>query len=551
MENGAAANLMFYIADRNVTGVPIYTTLQDAFDASVAANNDEVRLYGNTAEAVTVDKTLKYNSQGNSVRGSFTLDSTSNVQLLDDLLADTLFIRATTFSNKAQLDLNSYDATITKAAYLDLRLPAGAAISEWYPVNLPFDARIADIRNAADTTALIINRQDFAIARFDGQRRANYGIGNQPANPDNDWQYFTGARMENGTGYMVTAAAFRTLRFKADNLNLFSTTTAPMTYFVGPAGSPNLGLNYIPQPLPINSTIGGDIPTGAIIQVSENLSSDRIGAASYVAKTVNSSLVVAPYTNYFYQTTANGIVSYTRSAAAATVRSGKAGTFAPENRDVISSDVPAYYEIRFYADDPARYDALFVAASEYASKDNYEIGRDVIKMGTTGSAAQIWCKEFDTDLCAREVRLENGMADIPVLIHTPVTGKDYTLKLNNVVSYSEQLWLCKNGKPVQNLTGYPEYTIEGTGDTTGEFSLRLLTGMTANEEIATGDVFVYTENKTIVIAGLQPDDEYLVFDMTGRLFESGKANSNRTRINAGSGVYVIRMNGKKYKAIVK
>ncbi|MDR2915631.1 MAG: DUF6383 domain-containing protein, partial [Tannerella sp.] len=67
----------------------------------------------------------------------------------------------------------------------------------------------------------------------------------------------------------------------------------------------------------------------------------------------------------------------------------------------------------------------------------------------------------------------------------------------------------------------------------------------------TGEIFVYTENKTIVIAGLQPEDEYLVFDMAGRLFENGKASSNRTRIHAGSGAYVIQINGKNYKAIVK
>lgn len=546
---GTTADLMFYIADRNVAGVPIYTTLQDAFDASVPANNDEVRLYGDTEEAVTVDKTLRYNSQGFNVVGSFTLDSTSNVQLLDDLLADTLYIRATTFSKKAQLDLNTFDATILKAAYLDLRLPENAVISDWYPVNLPFDASLADIRNVADTTALMLHLQDYAVAAYDGQRRANFGIGNQPSNPDNDWQYFTGSQMTNGTGYMVTTKGIQALRFKAANLNLFSATTAPMTYFIGSAGAAHQGFNYIAQPMSINSTITGGIPVGGIVQTSESLSSDRIGAASYVAKTVSSALVVAPYTNYFYQTNTSGTVSYTKSTAAATVRSGKPSVYS----DVVSSDVPEYYEIRLFDNDPERYDALFVAASEYASDADYEIGRDVVKMGTTGGGGvmQLWSKDFDLALCANEVKLENGSADIPLFIHTPIAGKEYTLSLHNVVSYSQQLWLCKADKLVQNLTLYPEYIIEGTGDTTEEYSLKLLSGTTSNEPVSTGEIYVYTENKTIILVGLQPGDDYLIYDTAGRLHKAGKADSNRTRINAGSGTYVVKTNDKIFKAIVK
>ncbi|MDR0573884.1 MAG: hypothetical protein LBG96_07645 [Tannerella sp.] len=550
-ESGATANLMFYLADRNVTGVPIYTTLQGAIDAAISANDDEVRLYGNTDETIFVDKTFKYNSKGHSILNSFTLDSTANVQLLDDFIADTLFIRATTFSNKAQIDLDGYDANIAKAAYFYLMLPQGAAIGEWYPVNLPFNADIADIRNADDTAALILYMQDYAIAEYHGQKRATFGIGNQPSNPDNDWQYFTDNTLHNGTGYMVTTAgATRTFRFKAADLNLFATTTTPITFFAGPAESAHHGINYIPQTRPANSIISWDVPTGAIIQVSESLSSDRIGAASYVAKSVTPSLIVAPYTNYFYQTTANSTINYTRYSAPATVKSGKIPA-AEYPAEATSSGAPAYYELRFYAEDPERHDALFVAASEYASKDRYEIGRDVVKMGTTGHAAQIWSKDFDIALCANEARLEDGMADIPMMIHTPVKGMDYRLKLHNVVNYREQLWLCRNGKLVQNLSEYPEYTIKGTGDTTGEFSLRLLTNTTANDKVATGEVFVYTENKTIVIAGLQPEDKYLVFDMAGRLFHSGKATGDRTRIHAGSGIYVIQLSNKKYKAIVK
>ena len=543
--NGSNADIMFYIADRNLSPTPpIYTTLQDAFDASVSANNDEVRLYGNTAENVIIDKNLRYNSKGNTVLGTFILDSTSIVQLLDNLRADTLFIRATTFAKKSQLDRNGFNALITKAAYLDLQLPESPVVGDWYPINLPFKANVSDIRSIDDTTYTLGLLTDYAIAEFSGQRRASYGIGNLPSNPDNDWQYFTGAEMVQGTGYMVTTKGIQTLRFKAADLNLFTVTTAPMSYYTGLANNTHHGINYIAQPMGTNSTISSGITSG-IIQVSASLSSDRIGAGSYSPININTSPVIAPYTNYFYQTGVTGTVGYTKSNLTASVRSGKASEAA-----TAASETPSYYELRLFDDNSEHYDALFVAASEYASKDNYEIGRDVIKMGTIGNALQLWSSGFDVALCANEAVMENGVADIPLHINTPLK-KDYKLSLRNVVSYNEQLWLCRNGNPVQNLSNYPDYSIKGVGGVIEEYSLRFTTGTTSNKTVNNSDIYVYTDNKNIIIAGIQPNDEYVIYDASGRLFVKEKANSDREKIHAVTGAYVVQVNGISYKAVVK
>jgi len=113
------------------------------------------------------------------------------------------------------------------------------------------------------------------------------------------------------------------------------------------------------------------------------------------------------------------------------------------------------------------------------------------------------------------------------------------------------LWLCRDGKLVQNLSQYPEYTIEGIGATTDEYSLRLMTGTTGNSAVEEGGIYVYTENKAIIISGMHPEDEYVIFDASGRLFAKGVANSNSERIYAITGFYVIQVNGKTYKAVVK
>jgi hypothetical protein len=512
VDRGATADLIFYLADRNVAGIPIYTSLQDAFDAASPVDNDEVRLYGATPEAVTVSKRLRYRSNGFAVTGPFTIDSVADLQLLDDLLADTLIIRASVFSKKALLDPNSHSVAIAKAACLDLRLPPGAAMGDWYPFNLPFDARVADIRDASDTLRQAVHLYDYGIAAYGSQRRATFGIGNQPSNPDNDWQFHTAPVLTGGTGYMATARGIGTLRFKASDLNLFTTVTAPASYTTGAAGAPHSGINYLSQPLPMNATVEGGIPYGHIIQVSESLSSDRLGATSYVAKAVDASLVIAPYTNYFYQTDMNTAVTYTPTPNSPTVRSNspfEGGRGMSGSGLSTSNSQLNYYELRLH-DETGNYDALFVAAGELASKDRFETGRDVMKMGTVGKATQLWSVDFDLPLCANEACMENGMARIPLFIHTPETGKEYRLQLQNRINDTEQLWLYRNGKPIQNLTGNPVYTISGTGNTTGEYSLLIQSRITSSNPVTPGSITIHTENRTVLLNGLQPGDEYRI-----------------------------------------
>jgi hypothetical protein len=212
---------------------------------------------------------------------------------------------------------------------------------------------------------------------------------------------------------------------------------------------------------------------------------------------------------------------------------------------------PAYYELRLFNDDTSgSYDALFVATSDYASNDQYVIGRDVIKMGINSQAAQIWCFDYDVALCAYEARSENGAATIPLFIHTPVAGKKYHLQLQNKVKESEQLWLCHSGKPIHNLTEIPEFTIEGTGGTTDEYSLRTFSDATSNNPVETGDIHVYSQNNTIIITGLQVNDNYLIYDLSGRLFANGKATGSPTKVTAVKGAYVVYINGNSYKVIV-
>jgi len=90
------------------------------------------------------------------------------------------------------------------------------------------------------------------------------------------------------------------------------------------------------------------------------------------------------------------------------------------------------------------------------------------------------------------------------------------------------LWLYRTGKPIQNLTRIPEFTIEGTGHPTDEYSLRILKGTTSNQPVKTSEIYVYSQNNAIIIKGLQANDAYLVYDLSGHLHATGKATGDLT-----------------------
>jgi len=121
----------------------------------------------------------------------------------------------------------------------------------------------------------------------------------------------------------------------------------------------------------------------------------------------------------------------------------------------------------------------------------------------------------------------------------------------HTVNESEELWLYRAGKPIQNLTRIPKFTIEGTDSTTNEYSLRFQRGTTSNQPVKTGEINVYFQNNAIIIKGLQANDTYLVYDLSGRLHATGKSTGDLTRIQTVKGVYVVLINGESYKVIVQ
>jgi len=92
--------------------------------------------------------------------------------------------------------------------------------------------------------------------------------------------------------------------------------------------------------------------------------------------------------------------------------------------------------------------------------------------------------------------------------------------------------------------------MEGTGHTTDEYSLQIRSNITFNDPVEKSEVHVYAESNAIVINGLQPNDKYLVYDLSGRLFATGTATDSQKRIYIARGTYIVKIKGISHKVIV-
>jgi hypothetical protein len=171
-------------------------------------------------------------------------------------------------------------------------------------------------------------------------------------------------------------------------------------------------------------------------------------------------------------------------------------------------------------------------------------------MGAVGNDQRIWSRAFDVDLCVNEAVLENNRAHIPLYLYLPSAGRSYTLKLESTPRDREQLWLCRNGQPFVNLTALPEYTLEGIGGTTEEYSLSILSGITATEAVTPPTVYAYAENGRIVITGLAPGDDYAIYDLAGRLYAKGKSTGYaQVKTEAPKGACAVKAGGRSFVVI--
>ncbi len=385
---------------------------------------------------------------------------------------------------------NPENLDIQGEAYIDIKISDNAVLDEnqWYGFTVPFpvDANTGVERIRPDGTieSGIVRDWDYAIATYNSQRRASGLSG---------WREFSGIMTPGVFYFLGIDGQSRIYRFhKTATGAMVSAATMDLNAY--PANDPgdanwnavgNPTLRYAHAACPVD-----------FVQVYDN------NSGAYSAVYTNSATFVVG--RPFFIQTESGTLSLT--AADGT----RAAYYAPA-RNQAEKQNPIGIVLSTENDEAC--DNLFIRASEDATED-YVIGRDLVKMGTTTKKAQMWVNACGKKLCVREEAMRNNTATYPLSLYAPQAG-EYTLNTENVPDGAE-LYLTYNGQAIWNLR-YNPYTLDLTQGMTEGYALKLYVS-----EIATGIVGVDGDRQNEVRKVLIDNTIYIVmpdgalYDINGK-----------------------------------
>ena len=116
-------------------------------------------------------------------------------------------------------------------------------------------------------------------------------------------------------------------------------------------------------------------------------------------------------------------------------------------------------------------DNFWISASEEATEE-YEIGKDLLKMGTPTSAktAQMWATKGGLKLCDIETRMEGNGASSDLNLYVPQAGM-YELEVEKMPE-DATLYLTYNGRAIWVLSASP-YMLDLNAGVTEGYGLRI------------------------------------------------------------------------------
>lgn len=337
--------------------------------------------------------------------------------------------------------LSAENLTITNNVYFDVDIHAAAMT--WYDIAVPFTVdRLAGL-SLPDGSEIPLND----ILVYDGATRASQGADGSA------WKYQNDGNLVPGKGYYIMfETPVETVRFtkKADaplnneNVELkVSEFTSENLHDASWNFVANNSLRYV--------NLGfEDAENSGVIAQTYNPNTDSYVACSQNATTY---LVGTPF--------------FVQVAKADKIAWGKDETHSILRAPMMTNRVERFtLELSVNGE---MNDRLFVSADEDA-RNEYQIGKDVTKMGVSSAIAQMWVNNYNTQLCANETMLYNNQASFSLGIFVPKNG-EYTLAITNAPDNAE-LYLTQDGQPIWNLSK-GAYTTEMAKGRHGEYGLML------------------------------------------------------------------------------
>ena len=196
-------------------------------------------------------------------------------------------------------------------------------------------------------------------------------------------------------------------------------------------------------------------------------------------------------------------------------------------------------------------DKTYLYFEDEASAEGYVIGEDFLSFATIGGVnTEIYTYEDDIDFSFNTRPLENTF--VKVGLYVGKAGR-YTISLDNISGNAESMVLYDNyEQDFARLHLGETYTFDSEK---GSFDDRFVVAVTYAPSITTDNVSLSAVNLVIVgneIHGLVDGADYAIYDSTGRLVYSAKADSEIVMLpDLNSGVYIVRTATGWTKFVVK
>ncbi len=338
-------------------------------------------------------------------------------------------------------------ATLTaNNAYFDVTLNAQGM--KWYDIAVPFTVDRLQGLSLPDGNKIPLND----VLVYDGEARATNGANGSA------WQYQDNGDLNPGVGYdIMFATNVTTVRFtkKAEaQLNNEEDGSIIVEEFESQTGSDmDANWNYIANNTLRYVNLGFEkTDNSGVLAQTYNPEND-----SYIAYAQDKATYLVG-TPFFVQVVVEDFVYWNFTPIHDVLR---APAMTMNRVDRFTLEMSANGEIT---------DRLFVSADENA-RNEYQIGKDVAKMGVSTTVAQMWINNYNTKLCANEAILSNGQATYQLGVFVPKDG-EYTIAITSAPE-NATLYLTIDGQVVWNLSE-SAYVANLTKGTHSEFGLLLI-----------------------------------------------------------------------------
>ncbi len=412
--------------------------------------------------------------------------------------------------------------------YGDLQIARTFANDRYYFVSLPYDCNVADITDAAGNDLVLYDgtngsTADIDVVYYDGDARANNAtaIANKTASA---WTSLgADGVMKAGVGYnLMVANNNTTLYFPEVEISTIDQATTSEVAIYGASQDDNEGWNLISHSQLCTFSESAFSGSGAVDYVS------YFNGSTYDQTTIDKATLL-PFVPFFVQVGESGTLSYGATSSVYT---------APALTQAATTET-FNFTVAVYNDTILVDNTTLIVGSQYST--NYEIGADLSKMLTTGTAyPQLYSSYGDTQY-AFNAMPNSAISTTNLGVYLPSAGT-YTLSLNVDNEAYETIYLVDNTTGMKHnlINGAYIFTTDAAVDDAARFSIAISYVATETVTTANSDYVIYTSNGAINIENLSNTASVAVYDVAGRLITRQSVTTSSLNISSlPAGIYMV------------